>query len=295
MCKSVTAGTQLRYLHESDVLNCRYRNCRAHRSGRHEIMDLGLKGKRAIVCASSKGLGRSCALTLAREGVGVVVNGRNKEALDRTAAEVEAVGNLIAAVGADVTTQAGRERLLAACPDPDILITNTAGPPLGDFRDWDAEIWQEALNDLMISPIMLMRSVLDKMIERRFGRIINITSVSVKMPAPDRGLTNGAKTGLTGFMAGLAQQTAVHNVTINNVLPGFFATDRGRQSLQQRAERAGVDPTEFRDQFLQKVPARRLGEPDEFGALCAYICSRQNSFMTGQNISLDGGLFNSTI
>lgn len=258
-------------------------------------MNLDLTGKRAIICASSRGLGRACALALAQEGASVVINGRNAEALARTLSDVAQVGTVIAAVQADVTTRAGREKLLAACSDPDILVTNGAGPPLGDFREWDESRWQQALNDMMLTPIMLTRSVIDGMIARRFGRIVNITSISVKTPAPDRGLTNGAKTGLTGFMAGLARQVSRYNVTVNNILPGFFNTDRGHESLEQRAERAGVDTESFTERFLQTLPAARLGDPAEFGALCAFLCSAQNGYMTGQNIALDGGLFNSTL
>lgn len=257
-------------------------------------MDLGLTGRRAIVCASSKGLGRACALALAREGVDIVLNGREADALSRTTDEVAALGVRVTPVIADVTTDVGRAALTEACSNPDIVVTNVAGPPLGDFREWDAAAWQDALNDLMISPILLVRSVIDGMVARRFGRIVNITSVSVRMPALDRGLTNGAKTGLTGFMSGLARQCAVHNVTVNNILPGFFETDRGRKSIEERAARASIDLEEFRSSFLERVPARRMGDPDEVGQLCAYLCSAGSGYVTGQNMTIDGGLFNST-
>ena len=255
-------------------------------------MDLGISGRRAIVCASSRGLGRACALALAAEGVAVTVSGRDAAAVAATTVEVNALGQGAAVpVVADVNTAEGRRALLAAMPDPDILITNTGGPPLGDFRDWDEGVWQRALNDLMVSPILLLRAVIDGMQARRFGRVVAVTSVAVKMPAPDRGLTNGPKSGLSGFLAGLSRSVAKDNVTINMLLPGFFATQRGNEAIDQRAERAGEDKAVFRQRMMAGVPAGRLGDPAEFGAACAFLCAERSGFMTGQSIVLDGGRF----
>jgi 3-oxoacyl-[acyl-carrier protein] reductase len=198
-------------------------------------MDLGIRGRKAIVCAASQGLGKGCALALASEGVDVVINARGEDALQATAAEIRAAASVrVIAVPADVTTAQGRAALLAACPAPDILVNNAGGPPIGDFRDWDESQWQQAVNDNMITPIMLIRAVLDGMIERRFGRIVNITSRSVKAPLPHLGLSNGARAGLTGFVGGLARQVAKHNVTINNLLPGAFATAPDGRPAQAR-------------------------------------------------------------
>jgi len=256
-------------------------------------MDYGIRGRKAIVCAASQGLGKGCALALAREGVDVVINARGADALHATAAEIrEATGVQVTAVVGDVTSAEGRAALLAACPQPDILVNNAGGPPIGDFRDWDEAIWQKAVNDNMITPIMLIRAVVDGMIERRFGRIVNVTSRSVKAPLPHLGLSNGARAGLTGFVAGLARQVAKHNVTINNLLPGPFATDRQTDGLRKLAAKAGQDYDTFARAQMAAVPANRFGTPEEFGQACAFLCSREAGFIVGQNLLIDGGSVN---
>ncbi|MGH7191647.1 MAG: SDR family NAD(P)-dependent oxidoreductase, partial [Acetobacteraceae bacterium] len=206
-------------------------------------MDLGLGGKRAIVCAASKGLGRASAMALAGEGVKLVINARGAEALEKTAAEIRAAsGAEVTAVAGDITTEAGRKAVLAACPEPDILINNAGGPPAGDFRNWSREDWIRAVDANMLTPIALIRAVVDGMIARRFGRIVNITSASVKSPIPSLGMSNGARAGLTGFIAGLARQVARHNVAINNILPGPFLTDRLRSNAVELAKTSGRTP-----------------------------------------------------
>src|SRR4029077_227628 len=199
-------------------------------------MDLGLKGRKAIVCAASKGLGKACAMSLARNGVDLVINSRTASELEANAAEIRsATGRAVTAVAADITTPEGRAKVLAACPDPDILVNNAGRPPRGDFREWDEAAWMKAVNGNMITPIMLIKAVVDGMVARRFGRIVNITSGSVKSPIPELGMSNGARAGLTGFVAGLARQVARHNVVINNILPGPFLTDRLRSGFQEAA------------------------------------------------------------
>ena len=259
-------------------------------------MDLDIRGKSAIVCASSRGLGFACAKALVAEGVNVLICGRDEESL-RLAAEtlsVPAAGS-VTAVQADVTTEAGRDALLAACPEPDILVNNAGGPPPGDFRDWDQQDWFEAINANMYSAIDMIRRSLDGMMERRFGRIVNITSVAVKMPVTTLGLSNGARAGLTGFVSGIARDPAQYNVTINNLLPGYVATDRMWSVLEAGARATGQDPDVFQDITFSKIGARRPGDPDEFGAVCAFLCSSQAAYMTAQNILMDGGLFPGTL
>ncbi len=259
-------------------------------------MDTGLTGKRALVCAASKGLGRGCAMALAREGVAVTITARSPEALEATAAAIRAAtGVAVTTVAGDITTEAGRAAALAACPDPDILVNNAGGPPAGDFRDWDRETWIRALDANMLTPIFLIRGVIDGMIARRFGRIVNITSGSVKSPIPTLGMSNGARAGLTGFVAGLARQVARHNVTINNLLPGPFLTDRLRSLAAAAAQRGGGSAEEELARRGTENPAGRLGDPDEFGAACAFLCSAQAGFIVGQNLLLDGGAFNATL
>jgi 3-oxoacyl-[acyl-carrier protein] reductase len=259
-------------------------------------MDLGIRGRTALVCAASKGLGKGCAGALAREGVDVVVVARGKDALEATAAELRARhGVTVTAVAADVTTDAGRAAVLAACPNPDILVNNAGGPPPGDFRDWDRDAWVRALEANMISPILLIRAVVDGMIARRFGRIVNITSGAVKSPLPELGLSNGARTGLTGFVAGLARRTVRHNVTVNNLLPGPFETDRLRATLEFNARAAGTTYEEVRRARMEANPAGRFGTVEEFGDACAYLCSVQAGFISGQNLLLDGGAFPGTL
>jgi len=259
-------------------------------------MDLGIKGRKAIVCASSQGLGKGCALALAHEGVELVVNGRNAATLEATAEEIRRTTRAkVTAVASDITTAEGRAAVLAACPQPDILVNNAGGPPIGDFRDWDERAWQRAVNDNMITPIMLMRAVVDGMIARRFGRIVNITSRSVKSPLAHLGLSNGARAGLTGFVAGLARQVAKHNVVINNMLPGPFATQRQVDGITKLAAKAGQDYDSFAKARMAEVPANRFGTADEFGRACAFLCSEHAGFIVGQNLLIDGGAVNVTL
>ncbi len=258
-------------------------------------MDLGIAGRKALVCAASKGLGRACATSLAREGVMVTMNARGEEALRAAAEEIRrATGAEIATVAADITTEAGRAAALAACPQPDILINNAGGPPPGDFRDWDRKVWIDALSANMLTPIELIKATLDGMIARGFGRVVNITSSSVKAPIEILGLSNGARAGLTGFVAGVARKTVGHNVTINNLLPGRFDTDRLRAGIRFNAEKQGRDFDAMYEAGKQTIPAGRYGDPAEFGELCAYICSAQAAYLTGQNFLIDGGTYPGT-
>lgn len=259
-------------------------------------MDLGISGKKALVCAASKGLGKGCAVALAREGVELTILARGKEALEATAAEIcNATGAKVQTVAVDVTTPEGRAAALAACPDPDILVNNAGGPPPGDFRDWDEKSWQAAVNANMITPIMLMRAVVDGMIARKFGRIVNITSTSVKAPIAMLGLSNGARAGLTGFVAGIARQVVRHNVTINNLLPGPFDTDRLRSTFVAAAKASGESVEAVREERRRQNPAGRFGTPEEFGQFCAFMCSAQAGYFTGQNVVLDGGAYPGTL
>lgn len=259
-------------------------------------MDLGLSGKRALVCAASKGLGRACATALAREGVAVTITARTKETLDATAAAIRhETGAEVRAVAGDITTVAGRADALAACPDPDILINNAGGPPPGDFRDWERDDWIKALDANMLTPIFLIRAVVDGMIGRGFGRIVNITSGSVKSPIPTLGMSNGARAGLTGFVAGLSRQVARHNVTINNLLPGPFMTDRLRATTAGAAKASGRSVEDELAERAKGWPTRRPGEPEEFGQACAFLCAASSGYIVGQNLLLDGGLYNSTM
>lgn len=258
-------------------------------------MDLGISGRKAIVCASSKGLGRACALALAREGVDVWICGRTAETLQQAQQAIRAAGGgAVQAVVADVTTDEGREALLAACPQPDILVNNAGGPPPGDFRDWRQKDWFDALNANMYSAIDMIRRTLDGMVERGFGRIVNITSVAVKLPVKPLGLSNGARAGLTGFVSGIAREPAQHNVTINNLLPGYIATDRMWSVVDAAAQSAGQDREAFRAGFFNAVGAKRPGNPDEFAAVCAFLCSQQAAYVTAQNLLVDGGLYPAT-
>ncbi|MBV9190873.1 MAG: SDR family oxidoreductase [Betaproteobacteria bacterium] len=258
-------------------------------------MDLGIRGKTALVCAASKGLGRGCAFSLAREGVNLVITARGRDALESTAAEIrKSTGVQVTVVAGDITTDEGRRAALAACPAPDILVNNAGGPPTGDFREWDRTTWIKALDANMLTPIALIKATVDGMISRKFGRIVNITSTSVKAPIPALGLSNGARTGLTGFIAGLARQTAKHNVTINNLLPGSFLTDRTRQTIAGFAKAAGLTEEQAAAERLRTIPAGRLGDPAEFGEACAYLCSAQASYVTGQNFLIDGGAYPGT-
>ena len=257
-------------------------------------MDLGIRGKTALVCAASKGLGKGCAASLAREGVNLVITARGAEALEATAGELRKLGVSVKTVAGDITTAEGREAALKACPSPDILINNAGGPPPGDFKDWDRETWIKALDANMITPILLIRAVVDGMIGRKFGRIVNITSGAVKAPIPELGLSNGARTGLTGFVAGLARKTVRQNVTINSLLPGPFETDRLRSNLVFNANKTGKTVDELRKARTDANPAGRFGTVEEFGDACAYLCSAQAGYITGQNLLLDGGSYPGT-
>jgi len=259
-------------------------------------MDLGLTGKWALVCAASKGLGKGCAAALVKEGAHVVITARGAEALEATAAELRALGpGEVRAVAGDITTEAGRAAALSACPQVDILINNAGGPPPGDFRDWGRDAWIQALDANMLTPIELMRATVDGMASRGFGRVVNITSSAVKAPIGVLGLSNGARSGLTGFVAGLARSPlAARNVTINGLLPGAFDTDRLRATLRAGARAAGQDEEAAADTRRSVIPAQRFGTVEEFGAVCAFLCSQHAGYLTGQNILLDGGSFPGT-
>ena len=258
-------------------------------------MDLGLKGKKAIVCAASKGLGRACAISLAREGVDLVITARTAADLERTADEIrKATGVKVTPVPGDITTDAGRAAALAACPEPDILVNNAGGPPRGDFREWGRDDWIKAVDANMLAPIFLIKAVVDGMIARQFGRIVNITSASVKSPIPELGMSNGARAGLTGFVAGLARQIAKHNVIINNILPGPFLTDRLRSGFQEAARASNRPVDELVQERAKNSPRGRVGDPAEFGDACAFLCSAKIGFIVRQNLLLDGGAFNSS-
>ena len=264
-------------------------------------MDFGIEGKWALVCAASKGLGKGCATALVREGVNVVITARGTEALEATAAELRAVsaghnGGQVRTVAGDITTAEGRAAAVAACPQVDIVVNTAGGPPPGDFREWDREAWIKALDANMLTPIELIKATVDAMAARGYGRVVNITSGAVKAPIGVLGLSNGARSGLTGFVAGLARSNiAARGVTINGLLPGAFDTDRLRTTLRAGAAKAGQDPDAAWHAREQTIPARRFGTADEFGAMCAFICSVHAGYLTGQNILLDGGAFPGTL
>jgi 3-oxoacyl-[acyl-carrier protein] reductase len=254
-------------------------------------MDLGIAGRKAIVCASSRGLGRGCALQLARAGCEVVLNGRDAATLERTAEELAAeTGAAIRFVAADVSTREGQDALLAACPDPDILVNNNGGPPRRDFRTLSRQDMLEGVTQNMVTPIELVQRVLDPMCARGFGRIVNITSLSVYTAIPGLDLSSGARAGLTAFLAGVAREAARHNVTINNILPGKMDTDRLRGGFEFMAKRLGITLEEARAREIAPIPAGRLGTAEEFGALCAFLCSAHAGYITGRNFLVDGGL-----
>jgi 3-oxoacyl-[acyl-carrier protein] reductase len=258
-------------------------------------MDFGIAGKSAIVCAASKGLGKGCALNLAREGVNLVITARGRDALEATAEEIRKAAPVkVTIVAGDIATPEGRAAALAACPSPDILINNAGGPPPGDFRNWDREIWLKALDANMLTPIELIKATVDGMIARGFGRIVNITSSSVKAPIDILGLSNGARSGLTGFIAGIARKTVKHNVTINNLLPGSMDTDRLRSNFATVAKAKNVSVEAARAERIADIPAGRLGTIEDFGAACAFLCSQQASYITGQNWLIDGGAYPGT-
>ncbi|NLO27021.1 MAG: SDR family oxidoreductase [Actinobacteria bacterium] len=255
-------------------------------------MDLGIRGRRAIVCASSRGLGRACALALAEAGVTLVINGRDPAALERTAEEIRKItGADVTPVAADISTPEGQAKVLAACPEPDILVNNNAGPPFRDYRALDRQAMLDGVTMNMVTPIELIQRVVDPMADKGFGRIVNITSLSVKMPMAGLDLSSGARAGLTAFLAGVAHTVADKNVTINNLLPGYFDTDRLRKGFAASAERTGRPEEEIAAEWEASVPAKRLGTPADLGHMCAFLCSVYAGYITGQNILMDGGLY----
>jgi 3-oxoacyl-[acyl-carrier protein] reductase len=255
-------------------------------------MDLGIAGRRAIVCASSRGLGRACAQALAAAGCEVVINGRGEDSLNATAADLRAAtGAKIIPVRADVATADGQAALFAVCPEPDILINNNAGPPLRDFRELTRQQIIDGVIANMAVAIELIQKAIDPMMRRRFGRIVNITSAAVKLPQAGLDLSSGARGGLSIFVAGVARQVAEMNVTINNLLPGAFATDRLQSTLAAAAKRKGISVEQAKAERIASVPARRIGDPAELGAACAFLCSAQAGYITGQNLVIDGGAF----
>jgi 3-oxoacyl-[acyl-carrier protein] reductase len=263
-------------------------------------MDLGISGKWALVCGASKGLGFGCAQALVREGVNVVINARGKESLDAAAAQLLAdpkrpEGTQVVAVAVDITTPEGRAAVFAQRADYDIVVTNAGGPPPGDFRSWNRDIWIKAVDANMLTPIELIQATVDRMAERGFGRIINITSGAVKAPIDNLGLSNGARSGLTGFIAGVSRsKLASQGVTINNLLPGAFDTDRLNTTMAGAAQKTGKSIDEIKDMRKKTIPAQRFGTSDEFGAICAFLCSQHAGYITGQNILADGGAYPGT-
>jgi 3-oxoacyl-[acyl-carrier protein] reductase len=264
-------------------------------------MDFGIKGRHALVCGASKGLGYGCAIALAREGVHVLLVARGATALDEAVQRIRAdaavsADTQIQAVAADITTPEGRAAVWDKRSAFDIIVTNAGGPPPGDFRDWDREAWIKAVDANMLTPIELIKSAVDGMASRGYGRIVNITSSAVKAPIDILGLSNGARSGLTGFVAGVARtrKLASANVTINNILPGRFDTDRIIANVKATAAKTGKTEDEVRREHHAQIPAGRYGTPEEFGALCAFICSMQASYITGQNLLTDGGAYPGT-
>jgi 3-oxoacyl-[acyl-carrier protein] reductase len=255
-------------------------------------MDLGIRGRTAIVCASSQGLGKACARALAEAGVSLVINGRNRALLEQTADEIrQATGVEVRPVLADVSTAQGQEALLAACPTPDILINNNGGPPFRDFRELDRQAMLTGVTNNMVTPIELIQRVIDAMAARAFGRIVNITSLSVKMPLAGLDLSSAARAGLTAFVSGVARNFADKNITINNLLPGSFDTQRLRGAFEAAAKKTGIPESELAARAAAEIPAKRFGTPMEFGQTCAFLCSVHASYITGQNILLDGGAY----
>ncbi|MCL7715826.1 SDR family oxidoreductase [Stenotrophomonas mori] len=259
-------------------------------------MDLGIAGRWALVCGASKGLGLGCARALASEGANVVIVARGAEALETAAAGLRALtgAGRVVTVATDITTAAGREAALAACPQVDILVTNAGGPPPGDFRDWDRDQWLAAVDANMLTPIELIRATVDTMAARGFGRVVNITSSAVKAPIDILGLSNGARSGLTGVIAGIARTHLARNVTLNNLLPGAFDTDRLRGTLEASARRQQQSLDDAAAHRRSAIPAGRFGTPEEFGAACAFLCSTQAGYITGQNLLIDGGAYPGT-
>jgi len=257
-------------------------------------MDLGIAGRTAIICASSRGLGRACAISLAEAGCSVIINGRNEEKLAATAHEIrERTGVQVTAIAGDVSLRDIQDKLLAACPAPDILVNNNGGPPPTDFRKLDRSSILEGVAQNMVTPIELIQRVIDGMVERRFGRIINITSASVLTPITGLDLSSGARAGLTSFLAGVARDVAHANVTINSILPGMFDTDRIRGNIERMATLKNLDTETIRQERINSVPAKRFGEAEEFGKVAAFLASAHAGYITGQNILIDGGAFRS--
>ena len=255
-------------------------------------MDLGITGRSAIVCASSRGLGFACADALAREGVHVTINGRDEAALQAAAQQLtDRHGVHVRAVAGDITDPATHEALMAACPQPDILVNNNGGPPPGRFADWDREAWIAALDANMLAPLAMIRAVLDGMVARRFGRIVNITSAMVKTPLSPMGLSTGARAGLTSVAKALSKDVAKANVTINNLLPERIDTARQRQMAELQASIAKITVEDAYERMAASIAAKRLGRPEEFGDACAFLCSAQAGFISGQNLQLDGGSY----
>ena len=259
-------------------------------------MDLGIKGKKAIVCASSKGLGKACAKALMEEGVSVVINARGEDALKETFKELcEIDKDRISMVVADLDTEEGRNRIIESCPEADILVNNNSGPPPVNFLESDKDLWLKALDSNMLSAIFMIKDLLPGMTKRKFGRIINITSAMVKSPHPLMSLSTSARTGLTAFSKGISKDVAKHNVTINNLLPERFDTDRQVFMTEMLMKNQNISRDEARSQIASSIAANRFGKPEEFGATCAFLCSEQASFISGQNIQLDGGSYEGLI
>jgi 3-oxoacyl-[acyl-carrier protein] reductase len=258
-------------------------------------MDLGIRGRKALLSGASRGLGKACAFALAREGVDITIVARTRDVLEQAGAEIaQATGVQVTTVAGDITTQAGRSAALAACPAPDILLNNADGPKPGDFRDWSRDDWIAALDGMMLAPIEMMRLTVDGMMARGFGRIINIVSRSVKIPQHELGLSNGARSGLVGFVGGVARQTVARNVTINNLLPGIFDSDAQRVHIRGMLDETGKSFDDIWRERAAANPAKRYGNPAELGAYCAFLCSDHAGFITGQNLLVDGGSYPGT-
>jgi 3-oxoacyl-[acyl-carrier protein] reductase len=258
-------------------------------------MDLGIRGRKALLSGASRGLGKACAFALAREGVDITIVARTRDVLEQAGAEIaQATGVQVTTVAGDITTQAGRSAALAACPAPDILLNNADGPKPGDFRDWSRDDWIAALDGMMLAPIEMMRLTVDGMMARGFGRIINIVSRSVKIPQHELGLSNGARSGLVGFVGGIARQTVARNVTINNLLPGIFDSDAQRVHIRGMLDETGKSFDDIWRERAAANPAKRYGNPAELGAYCAFLCSDHAGFITGQNLLVDGGSYPGT-
>jgi 3-oxoacyl-[acyl-carrier protein] reductase len=258
-------------------------------------MNLGIAGRKAIIGGASAGLGKACAMSLAREGVEVTIVARTLANIEAAAGEIRiATGVKVTPVAVDINSDEGRAAILRACPEPDIVINNSGGPPTGNFRDWDREAWIAALNSNMLGAIFMIKDTVDGMIARKFGRIVNVTSHSVKAPIPILGLSNSARAGLTGFVAGVAREVAKHNVTINNLLPGEFDTERHQSNTRAMAKVQNKPYEDMRDIRMASICAGRFGAPAEFGEYCAYVCSVQAGYITGQNLLIDGGKYPGT-